>query len=649
MWGRGTVLGGRYALSERLGSGAMGEVWRAEDQVLGRQVAVKIVLPALMEDEVFAARFRREATVLAAMNHRGVVHIHDYGEDGTEPDARTAYIVMELLAGKPLDRVRERRTFPPDRALDVAAQVLDALHAAHRQGIVHRDIKPSNLMVDQDGRVTVTDFGIARTLADTRITTAHAVIGTALYMAPERAEGKDASAVSDLYSVGVVLYELLAGAVPFTGETPLEVVLKHVREPVPDLPEDVPAPVRAVVAKALAKQPEDRYPDAAAMAVAARQAMSTPTGLGAVLSLPEPVEAPPLVPAPLVAAPVAAAPVAAVPATEPAPTAEKRSGRRRLATLILPVVLVTGSGVTAQQLDLLPWQRDRNAHTTADPSQTPGNGPTTATGSDASPSPAASGTEQSSPTPPPSSAPATDPAGNPVPPGTDPNQGGGTGAGTGTGASAGSGGTGSGSSGGGSNPGTSSGTSNGTSNGGGGGGGSTGGGSSTTSGGGTGSTVGGSTPNPPKQTPTAPTTPAGPASGCGGGNWGRLVNTGSGRAVGLGSNAVSAGVPVVSGGYTSYGWVRSAASGATTFTACKGDSGISLGARYAGSPNIAELAGASSYGDMTSWSPADAGSGNFQLKFGYGPQGCLTDNGSGKTLTVTTCNPGDGSQLFRFS
>ncbi|MGW4695897.1 protein kinase domain-containing protein [Kitasatospora cineracea] len=645
MWGRGTVLGGRYALSERLGSGAMGEVWRAEDQVLGRQVAVKIVLPALLEDEVFAARFRREATVLAAMNHRGVVHIHDYGEDGTDPDARTAYIVMELLTGKPLDRARGRTAFPPDRALDVAAQVLDALHAAHQQGIVHRDIKPSNLMIDADGRITVTDFGIARSLADSRITTSHAVIGTALYMAPERAEGKDASAVSDLYSVGVVLYELLAGAVPFTGGTPLEVVLKHVREPVPELPAEIPAPVRALVARALAKQPEDRHRDAAAMALAARQAMSTPAGFGAVLSAPEPVEPPPALPAPALApapAPAASA-TPATPAVPPAPAApesspapDKRAGRRRLATLILPVVLVGGGGVTAQQFDLLPWQHP-DQQTTAGATPGPGSpgGPATGPAAGATPPSTAPGTTQADPTPP-ASAPATDQAGNPVPPGTDP----GTGAnpGTGNGGVSNPGGTTNSS--GGSNPGTGSGSNPGS--------GSASGGSGNGGGGG----GGGSTPNQPKPTTPATTPPAtgsGPAKGCGGSGWGHLVNVGSGRSAGLGSDAVSAGVPVVSGGYTSYGWIMSSSNGVVTFTACAANSGISLGAPYAGSPNPAELAGASSFGDMTSWMVTDAGSGSFQLKFGYGVQSCLTDNGSGAALTVATCSPGAKSQLFRFS
>ncbi|WAL71365.1 serine/threonine-protein kinase [Kitasatospora sp. YST-16] len=630
MWGRGTVLGGRYALSERLGSGAMGEVWRAEDQVLGRQVAVKIVLPALLEDEVFAARFRREATVLAAMNHRGVVHIHDYGEDGTDPDARTAYIVMELLTGKPLDRARGRTAFPPDRALDVAAQVLDALHAAHQQGIVHRDIKPSNLMIDADGRITVTDFGIARSLADSRITTSHAVIGTALYMAPERAEGKDASAVSDLYSVGVVLYELLAGAVPFTGGTPLEVVLKHVREPVPELPAEIPAPVRALVARALAKQPEDRHRDAAAMALAARQAMSTPAGFGAVLSAPEPVEPPPALPAPAPAASATPAvpPAPAVPESSPAP--DKRAGRRRLATLILPVVLVGGGGVTAQQFDLLPWQHP-DQQTTAGSAPSPGSpgGPATGPAAGAAPPSTAPGTTQADPTPP-ASAPATDQAGNPVPPGTDP----GTGAnpGTGNGGVSNPGGTTNSS--GGSNPGTGSGSNPGSA-----------------SGGGSSNSGSGSTPNQPKPT-TPPATGSGPAKGCGGSGWGRLISVGSGQAIGPKADALVANMPVVGGGYSAYGWIRAVDSfGRTTFTACKADSGITLGGEYSGTgPRIVELAGSSNPGaSIIYWTIADAGSGAFQVKFGYGIQTCLTDNGSGNTMTTETCTPDSESQLFRFS
>ncbi|MFF0392529.1 protein kinase [Kitasatospora sp. NPDC004615] len=614
MWGRGTVLGGRYALTERLGSGAMGEVWRADDQVLGRQVAVKIVLPALMEDEVFAARFRREATVLAAMNHRGVVHIHDYGEDATDPSAKIAYIVMELLTGKPLDQAKGRGSFPPDRALDIAAQMLDALHAAHQQGIVHRDIKPSNLMIDQDGRITVTDFGIARTLADTRITTAHAVIGTALYMAPERAEGKDASATSDLYSVGVVLYELLAGKPPFTGETPLEVVLKHVREPAPELPETVPAPVRAVVAKSLAKEPGARYPDAAAMALAARQAMSTPAGLGAVLALAGPDEAPPAV---------------AAPDATTAPHRPERAGRRRMATLVLPLVLVTGGGVTAQQLELLPWQhRPESANSANSPT-----GPATS-----SPNGSPSGTAPGSSEPPQSSAPpSTDPSGNPAQPGGGaPDQGN---SGSNNGGSSNNNNNGGTPNTGGSNGGGSNNNTGGGSNGGGSGG-------SNNGGGGGG---GGSTPAQPAPNTSKPAT-NGPASGCGGSGWGRLVNVGTGQAAGLGSDALTAGVPVVSGRNTSYGWIKSTdGSGTTTFTACKSDSGIKLGGRYAGSPNIAELAGSSSYGDMTNWSVTDAGSGTFQLKFGYGVQSCLTDSGTGNTLTITNCSPGDRSQLFRFS
>ncbi|MGW6707737.1 protein kinase domain-containing protein, partial [Streptomyces sp. NPDC054956] len=274
MWGRGTVLGDRYTLAERIGGGGMGEVWRADDGVLRRQVAVKVLLPALLDDMGFAARFRREATVLASLSHPGIVDVHDYGESRIESGEMVAYIVMELVEGRPLNEVRTQGgPLPAEQVLDIAAQALDALHAAHLQGVTHRDIKPSNLMLGDDGRVTVTDFGIARSsAASIGITDSHAVLGTALYMAPEQAEGLGAVAASDLYSTGVVCYELLTGEPPFTGESVVEIALKHIREPVPALPEEFPAPVRAFVARALAKQPEERYADASVMAAAARRA-----------------------------------------------------------------------------------------------------------------------------------------------------------------------------------------------------------------------------------------------------------------------------------------------------------------------------------------------------------------------------------------
>ncbi|MGF1427594.1 protein kinase domain-containing protein, partial [Kitasatospora sp. LaBMicrA B282] len=273
MWGRGTVLGGRYTLAERLGGGAMGEVWRAEDEVLERAVAVKILLPALLEDRTFMERFRREAKLLASLSHPGIVEVHDYGEGEADPDTRLAYIVMELITGRPLDEaLAESGPLPVERGLDILAQALDALHTAHRRGVVHRDIKPSNLMLRDDGRVVVTDFGIARAMAGTKLTSSQAVLGTALYVAPERAEGKASVPASDLYSIGVLCYEMLVGEPPFTGETALEIVLKHVREPAPELPERFAEPVRALLAKALAKLPEERFGDAAEMAAAARAA-----------------------------------------------------------------------------------------------------------------------------------------------------------------------------------------------------------------------------------------------------------------------------------------------------------------------------------------------------------------------------------------
>ncbi|MFE3399489.1 protein kinase, partial [Kitasatospora indigofera] len=295
MSGGGTVLGGRYRLVERIGGGGMGSVWRAEDEVLGRQVAVKVLHRALFEEGTFAARFKREAQLLAALRHPGIVDVHDYGEGEEESGERAAFIVMELVEGRPLNEVlADGGPMGAERALGLLASALDALEAAHRRGIVHRDLKPSNLMLRGDDRLTVTDFGIARALASSRITASHTVLGTALYMAPEQAEGAATTPASDLYSIGVVCYELLTGEPPFLGESVLEVALKHIRDPAPELPSGIPPAVRELVAKALAKRPEDRFADAAAMAAAARAALAD----GAAASAPTVRVPPALAPAP---------------------------------------------------------------------------------------------------------------------------------------------------------------------------------------------------------------------------------------------------------------------------------------------------------------------------------------------------------------
>jgi eukaryotic-like serine/threonine-protein kinase len=273
VWERGTVLGGRYTLVERIGGGAMGDVWQADDGVLERRVAVKILRPELLDDARFAKRFRREALMLAALDHPGIVDVHDYGENAFGDGSRVAYIVMELVRGRPLgDLLDESGPLPPEQALTTAADALDALHAAHQRHVVHRDIKPSNLLICDDGRVKVTDFGIALDTSTSKITPDHAVVGTARYIAPEQVEGHGTTPASDLYSMGVVCYKLLTGKLPFDGERAIEVLVKHVQQPAPELPADFPQPVRDFVATALAKQPEDRFPDAAAMATAARAA-----------------------------------------------------------------------------------------------------------------------------------------------------------------------------------------------------------------------------------------------------------------------------------------------------------------------------------------------------------------------------------------
>ncbi len=268
------TVGGRYELGDLLGRGGMAEVRHAIDRRLGRAVAVKQLRTDLATDPTFQARFRREAQSAAGLNHPTIVAVYDTGEE-TDPVTGVSipYIVMELVEGPTLrDILRDGRKILPERALELASGVLDALSYSHKAGIIHRDIKPANVMLTPSGGVKVMDFGIARAVADTSATMTQtaAVIGTAQYLSPEQARGETVDARSDIYSAGCLLYELLVGRPPFTGESPVSVAYQHVREaPVPpsQLDPEITGEVEAVTLKALAKDPADRYQSAREMKV----------------------------------------------------------------------------------------------------------------------------------------------------------------------------------------------------------------------------------------------------------------------------------------------------------------------------------------------------------------------------------------------
>ncbi len=259
----GTLFDGRYQVVRKLGAGGMANVYLAEDQELGRRVAIKILNERHANDDQFVERFRREAKNAAALSHPNIVSIYDRGEaEGTY------YIAMEYLDGRSLkELIVSRGEAPVGLTVDYARQILSALRFAHRHGIVHRDIKPHNVLVDGDGRVKVTDFGIARA-GTSQMTEAGSIVGTAQYLSPEQAKGGDVDQRSDLYSLGVVLYELLTGNVPFNGDTPVEIAMKHlsaVPEPPSKRRRDVPRNLDLVVMRALAKDPADRYQSAEEM------------------------------------------------------------------------------------------------------------------------------------------------------------------------------------------------------------------------------------------------------------------------------------------------------------------------------------------------------------------------------------------------
>jgi eukaryotic-like serine/threonine-protein kinase len=265
----------RYRFDHRIASGGMGEVWQATDTVLGREVAVKVLKTEYADDPTFRSRFATEARNAAALHHPNVASVFDFGElPGTDDrDYRLPrpYLVMELVRGQPLSALlREGEPMPPETATDLVAQAADGLAAAHALGIVHRDVKPANLLVTPDRTVKITDFGIARAADAVALTQSGQVLGTPQYLSPEQAEGKPATPASDIYSLGVVLYECLAGRRPFVGDTPISTALAHLREEPPPLPDDVPARLRETTRVALAKDPAARFATVTDFAAALR-------------------------------------------------------------------------------------------------------------------------------------------------------------------------------------------------------------------------------------------------------------------------------------------------------------------------------------------------------------------------------------------
>lgn len=254
----GRVFDDRYEVIKKLGSGGMADVFLAQDKLLGREVALKILSSRYAHDEQFIERFRREASSAASLNHPNIVQIYDRGEAED-----TYYIAMEYLEGRSLKEIiLKYAPLSPDLVVSVSVQILEALRFAHRRDVIHRDIKPQNIIVDNEGRVKVTDFGIARAGSASTMTEAGSILGTAHYLSPEQAQGQPVEAASDLYSLGVVMYEMVTGRLPYDGDNPVTIAMQHVHEvPVPPrhVAPELPENLEAVILRSLGKKPTDRY------------------------------------------------------------------------------------------------------------------------------------------------------------------------------------------------------------------------------------------------------------------------------------------------------------------------------------------------------------------------------------------------------
>jgi len=271
-----TTLAGRYVLESPIATGGMGRVWKARDEVLARPVAIKILHDHLSEDEAFVARFKREAMAAARLTHPHIVAIYDTGAETTADGTERHYIVMEHCGGGTLAARKTSGSMPPDRVVVIGQAICEALDYAHRHGVVHRDIKPENVLITEDGTLKVGDFGIAKAaFATGDITSTGSLLGTVAYISPEQAQGREPDARSDIYALGVLLYELVTGRPPFAAETQIATAMQHVREAPPSprsIRADVPRPLEAVILRTLEKDPDRRFGSAAELATALESA-----------------------------------------------------------------------------------------------------------------------------------------------------------------------------------------------------------------------------------------------------------------------------------------------------------------------------------------------------------------------------------------
>src|SRR4051812_17254323 len=358
----------------------MGDVWRGTDVVLGRVVAVKVLKPAMLSDPEFSARFYGEARMMAAFRHPGVVEVYDYaGGGGGQDEDDCAYLVMAYVEGEPLSaRLKEAGRLSVTETMSIVAQTAEALHAAHLHGTVHRDVKPGNLIVKPNGTVMLVDFGVARSAQVTSMTGLNAIVGTALYMAPEQVAKGDVTPVTDIYALGAVAYHCITGNPPFDGDNALQVALKHLEDVPEPLPDHVPPAVRDLIARAMAKQPADRFASAAEFAEAALAASGpldwkklTGTSLVAPLSPAPPTRAVPL--------------PRDLPLSNPSP--RRRPPRSQTALLLAVVALIVLAGGLAIAIAMRPGANENQVQ---NPTSTPSRGgavgnPTEATFSTSAP------------------------------------------------------------------------------------------------------------------------------------------------------------------------------------------------------------------------------------------------------------------------